>query len=262
MAQNVPLRPEKTMVVDPELEEAINDYLDAAVELEKDDYNSDIEPFQAYASRLRSQLAAGLLQFQQNYAHGYRVLVDEVHKIYPEKDISHLKANASNLQLFDDPAASLSFFAEGKALHELLGFTGESMVEFYEAACHLFEEHRYQDAVVGFFFLVTIAPEVAEYWLDLGYAYAQQDQYQAAIECYVCAMKLEPQRVDAYLACAGTYIRMQDFEQAEIACDIGLKVALPNRGEPWAEELGTLLEEAKQQIEELFNKSKYGTFTS
>src|SRR5262249_40935147 len=145
---------------DSEFEQAINDYLDVAVELERAAYKSDIEPFEAYAAKLRERLGDSLRQFQRTYSHGYRLLIDELKKKKSEQELKSYEAELSNLTLFDDAGECLDFFREGKTLRELLGFTEQTMLDFYEAASNLLEEHRYKDALDAFFFLVTIAPNV------------------------------------------------------------------------------------------------------
>ena len=230
---------------DTELEQAINEYLDAAIALERESYRSEIEPFENYSKTLRIKLTEGFKNFRKSYAKGFTILMNEIHKTHPEKVLT------TN----DTPK-------DTDALYALLGFRKETVDDCYEAACKIVEEDRFADGQAAFFFLVTLAPTVSAYWLDLGFCHAKLGEYEQAIEAYCHAIELDPESADGYLSCASAYIKMQDFEQAQNTCDVGLKYAQNHLNEPWAKELQELLEEAKIQIEDLYNKSKYGTFSS
>jgi len=102
----------------------------------------------------------------------------------------------------------------------------------------------------------------ATYWLELAYCYTKLGKYQDAIEAYIQAIHLAPREAAGYLACSDCYILMEDFEQAEKTCDVGLALAHKHKNEPWAKKLQKALDKGKKEIEEHFSKSKYGTFTS
>lgn len=246
---------------DPAFEKALNDYLKVTHQKEKTEYSAETEPFKAYAQKFRVKLKEELFQFQKAYASGYRLLLGELLKETPNLDLTSFKPNIENLKLLDDPQAFLEFVAEGKTISDLLGFTPEVMLTFYEVANRLVEAARFQEGVDAFFFLATISPDTSEYWLDLGYCHSQLGQYQAAVDAYFRAIDIDPNSFDSYLSCATTYVKMQDFDSAKRVLDIGLEHAIAHRGEVWAETLGTMLEEAKEHIQVLQTKSQHGTFT-
>ena len=61
-------------------EQAIDDLADLVIENLEGSYHSDLEPFEAYASRVRARIYADVNQFRQRFHHGYHVLLDEVGK--------------------------------------------------------------------------------------------------------------------------------------------------------------------------------------
>ncbi|MBS0634228.1 MAG: tetratricopeptide repeat protein [Verrucomicrobia bacterium] len=99
-------------------------------------------------------------------------------------------------------------------------------------------------------------------WLNLGKSYIKIGEYQAAIEASARGMKEEPKQPDYYLLCARAYMKLEDFEQAENSCDIGIQYAQAHIGEAWAKKLRKELMAEKSHIENEYQKSKYGTFSS
>jgi tetratricopeptide (TPR) repeat protein len=186
-------------------------------------------------------------EFQKSYTQGYALIRTTLEKLYPGKKIS--------MQPSTD-------YVIGKPLYGMLGFTEETLGDFYEAANSILDQERYEDAADAFFFLVTLAPNVADFWLELGFCFARAQKYDKAIKAYTKGIELAPDRADSYLSCAGTYVRMDDFEQAQNTCDIGLQYAQKHVQEPWARELKGQLVEGKRQLDDLYTKSKYGTFSS
>jgi hypothetical protein len=63
-----------------EHEQAIDDLADLVVENMQHAHNRDLEPFEAYASRVRARVYADIQLFRQRFHHGYHVLMDEMTK--------------------------------------------------------------------------------------------------------------------------------------------------------------------------------------
>jgi hypothetical protein len=82
-----------TEEANPEFEQALTDFIDQTIELERSHYQSDFVPFQVYAEKLRQNLSQELHQFQQSYAKGYRVLFDELQKKIAEADLVPYRPN-------------------------------------------------------------------------------------------------------------------------------------------------------------------------
>ncbi len=101
-----------------------------------------------------------------------------------------------------------------------------------------------------------------DFWLNLGFSYNHIGEYEAAIKAYAHGIKLAPEKADGYLSCASAYVCIEDFEQAQRTCDIGIRYAEAHMKEPWAKKLKKMLQEGRSHIDELYTKSKYGTFAS
>lgn len=206
----------------------------------------------------RKRITEAMQRFQQTYNHGYKILMDELAKMHPttaqNKDpLKPFRANMTNLKMLDSPESFAKFMKEGKPISELLGFSPEVIDKFYEVAYQILQQKRFKDAKDVFFFLVTIAPQVSECWLGLGYAYGHCEEPEGAIQSYLRAIALSPHKADGYLAFARLCTAIQDFNRANKVCDIGMNFVHQHQNQPWAQELGNLLQEAKKQITQLAN---------
>lgn len=252
---------------DPAFEEAVNAYAESVVAMEKEEFRPGIEPFELHANKVRTKVAEAMHSFYNTYAHGYQVLLDELAKMIPASQtnvdpLEPFKAKDDQIQKLDDPAEFMNFLTEGHSIYEALGFTMDEVARFYDAAISLLDQKRFEDARDGFYFLVTIAPLVGESWLGLGFSYAECGDAEAAIQACAHAVDLMPEKPDAYLTFARVFIDIQDFDQAQKVCDIAISYAKENSDAPWAKELIEYMEEAKRQIDTLFQKSQSQTYSS
>lgn len=71
---------------DVEFKEAIEELADAVVEELKEGYRSDLEPFEAYAQRMRQELHTNMEDFHDRFLKGYEVLI---HELLERQEKSH-----------------------------------------------------------------------------------------------------------------------------------------------------------------------------
>lgn len=145
--------------------------------------------------------------------------------------------NASSLQVLANPKEFFEYISQGKMLHELFGFRSDVMLDFYEAATRILNEGRYADAYDAFYFLVTIAPKVSEFWRGLAFACMEQQDFDNAIANCQQAIDCDPESVDAYLTAIRIYCKMRDFERADRLIDETIEFAKENPHIDWADEL-------------------------
>lgn len=88
------------------------------------------------------------------------------------------------MERLKDPEVIRSYIADGKTFQEIIGYSTETMEKFYQGACRLFEQHRYDDAADAFVFLTTLNPYVHNYWLALGMAEQAREEYSAALVAF------------------------------------------------------------------------------
>lgn len=242
-------------VADPDFEKAVNGYIDMLIAREKDEQNKAIEPFDVRASKMRSNLEEGLHTFQHTYAHGYQVLIEELKKSRGEEGLEPFFIQGDCRQVLQNTDDFSNFLAEGIPLYQLFGFSVDALSGFYDAAGHLLQEKRFEDAKDAFFFLTMIAPHLSPCWLGLGYCYLQCREYDAALRACAHTLDLNPDNPDHYLIFSRVFLEMKDFNKALDVCELGLIRANENRTEEWAEELAQTMEEAKHQIQNIKQKS-------
>lgn len=67
-----------------EFEKSVEDLTSAIVEDLEAGYQSDLEPFEIYANRIRHQVHENLEAFKDRFLHGYDVLIDEIKQLENE----------------------------------------------------------------------------------------------------------------------------------------------------------------------------------
>ena len=203
--------------------------------------------------QVRKRLSDAMHQFKQAYAHGFKVLLKEIEKTSHES-LQPFHAKMESLKMLDTPETFNEFLAQGKPLSELLGFSPEAIDTFYSTAAKLVAQKRFNDAKDAFFFLVTVAPQVSECWLGLGYAYGQCDEQEGAIQAFLRAIALSPHKADGYVAFARLFTALDDFPRAQKVCDIGMHFVQEHKEQNWAQELGKILKETKKEITQMASK--------
>ncbi len=72
-----------------EKDKAIDEFADAAVEILRGSYRSELEPFEAYAARLKGEMVKHLHEYRHRLTHGYEVLLEELSKEKAPPRTSH-----------------------------------------------------------------------------------------------------------------------------------------------------------------------------
>lgn len=65
---------------DDHFEKCIEEFAEVIVEDSKEQYRSDLEPFELYAARVKSKVHANMEEFRSRFAKGYHILLDELQK--------------------------------------------------------------------------------------------------------------------------------------------------------------------------------------
>src|SRR5438105_2416737 len=127
-------------------EEALNEYISAVLEREKQEFTPGVESFTVHANKIRQEISDAAHAFQKAFNSGYQELLNELAQMHPQTD-----SDADPLAIY--------------RIEEGLGFSLDAMQGFYEAAHKLYEQNRFSEARDSFFFLATVAPQVHEFWL-------------------------------------------------------------------------------------------------
>jgi tetratricopeptide (TPR) repeat protein len=232
-----------------DFEEALSEYIKLVIDEKKAEYSpGGLEPFSVQADKMRKQLADSMHTFHKSFTTGYQFLLQELVKMDPEIDIEHFQAHDSGKGVLDDPEAFIAYLTDGGLLFELLGFSPEILLKFYSAGCELMKKGQFSEAESAFFFLVTISPQVSNFWLALGYCYARLSEWEKAIGACLYSIELNRQNSQGYLTLIRIYNQMQEQEKALEVCQEALMVAKSHPGVTWADELCGIMEKVTKQI--------------
>ncbi|MDP1834865.1 MAG: SycD/LcrH family type III secretion system chaperone [Chlamydiales bacterium] len=88
------------------------------------------------------------------------------------------------LERLNDADLLREYVEDGKSFQEILGYSDETMEQFYNAAYSLMQKHRYKEASDAFVFLTTLNPFVPEYWLGMGMCEQINQDYEQALVAY------------------------------------------------------------------------------
>jgi len=118
------------------------------------------------------------------------------------------------IEKINDSDVLMEYIKEGRPLQQLFGFSNETTVEFYEAAKSILEQNRYEDAINAFTFLTTLNPYISDFWLGLGMAHQQNNDFDKAIYAYSVGFKLKGGKIFPYSLAAQCCMEIKDYEQA------------------------------------------------
>lgn len=116
----------------------------------------------------------------------------------------------------------------GRVPQEILGFTNETMADFYVEATHLFEKKSYQESSDAFAFLVAMNPHHCDYWLGLGASTEWLHDYEAAIDAYEMAAFCDLSNPYPYFHLAKCLFSMHEREGALQAIELTLEYSGEN----------------------------------
>lgn len=112
---------------------------------------------------------------------------------------------------------------QGTSVQELLQFSTQTMDQFYQIACNLYESKEYKDAADAFLFLVTVDPTHYDYWIGLGAATQRLQEYEMAIDAYEMAAICQLENPIPYFHLAKCLFAIHDRDSALKAIDLALE---------------------------------------
>jgi hypothetical protein len=240
-------------VADYESDPDICEALDEILAEEKEKHQSEIVSFEQKAAKLRSEIGSELYTFKKSYDAGYNALMGELQNIYAEspdeEPLKEFLVDDAHIQALEDKEACDARMKEGTTLADLLGYSGETLAKFYQAATNLLEKNQTDSAKNGFYFLATIAPNYPLFWLGLGFSYALLKEHDLAVKTCEFACSLEPSNIDAYLISSRVYVEFQEYESAIQVLQKGIEYARATASEPWAKDLEMSLQEAVAYVQ-------------
>lgn len=141
------------------------------------------------------------------------------------------------LRSLDDHNSVVTKLTCGMTCQQVLGFSDEAILGFYEAAQRLLEKQRYDDAADAFFFLTQMAPAVKAFWIGLGHSERLRGQHESAGVAYMMAIGLDQGDKDSYILAVRTWLDAGNLEKALQVLDVALKYASQRKDDLAARDL-------------------------
>lgn len=158
----------------------MDDFLEAIVKhllkIESKSFKpTGMETKEAFIARRKNALRKSLAHSFTQGLRGYKILRDELND--PSYDID---LAAINLQDLSPPII----------LYKAFGWDERQLTGIYQAACRLYQDRRYNEAVDSFTFLTLISPLAAGSWKALSICYAAIKKAEEAEEALALSQVL------------------------------------------------------------------------
>jgi tetratricopeptide (TPR) repeat protein len=216
-------------------------YADLVIAEDAKNFREGLETVSTHAEKLRVQVTQAAEEYYQASINGYKAICEALNFQMPEVPKENLKI-LENQQAFKDA------ISEGKQIAEILGYSYETMTCFYTALLPFFEKEEYQKARDGLFFLITICPQVPEYWISLGIAETKLSHYEEAEKAFSSCLELDPFSQDAYKGLLYLYTLLQKREESIALCNDGISLAQSHPENERAIELEKMLCKIREGI--------------
>ncbi len=141
-----------------------------------------------------------------------------------------------------------SKMGDGRGLKDVLGFSDDAVVGFYEAACTLLEQQRYEDARDAFFFLSHLSPHVGAFWLGQARSEQLNGSPDEAIAYYMAALGLDQANLELYMECVRCCLAAYNFDSALTVLDNAIDYANQHPDNGNSTQLHDAAVEAKEWI--------------
>jgi len=130
---------------------------------------------------------------------------------------------------------------KNKIVQDLLGISRQKIAALFGQAVALMDDARFDEAISAFSLLTRINPYVADFWLGLGIAHFNSEDYERALEAMNMAQALDPHRVDIYVYAIDSCLQMHKTKQAEAILRQAVRYA---KKQPHDDDAKLILEEA------------------
>ncbi len=64
--------------LNPELERSMEEFAEVITDSLKDEHQTDLEPFETYAQKVRSHIYENVNEFRSRFGHGYLLILEEI----------------------------------------------------------------------------------------------------------------------------------------------------------------------------------------
>jgi tetratricopeptide (TPR) repeat protein len=141
----------------------------------------------------------------------------------------HFHRSRPDLWKLDNTSDLDLILEKDRPIQDILGFSRDSVAMLFEHAIGFLQMNRPDEAVLSFQLLTKLNPYIADFWLGLGIAYFNSEEYPKAQEALMMALALDPSRFEVYSYAIDCCIEMKNFQQAEALLEEAISYAKKHR---------------------------------
>jgi tetratricopeptide (TPR) repeat protein len=212
-----------------ELEKATENYIDTILELQREDYHSQLESFEAHKERSALIMKEKAGEYWDNLFKGLHLTLD---LLTEEEDKKQLSKCLEMIGEFGPEAVGKSSTVPNDLL-----------LTMYGIALHFFDDKKFEEAQNVLVFLTFLNPYFTTLWLAQGLVQEEMQKPDVAIESYKMAIIADPEDIEGYKNCIRCLLDAGRIGEAHTVADVGLQSA-----EGLPAEFSQEMEEIKQYI--------------
>lgn len=137
---------------------------------------------------------------------------------------------------------------QGETYQQILGFSDDAVLGFYDVAKELMNQQRYGDAADAFFFLTQLAPQVKAFWLGMARSERLNNRLEEAIGLYLCVIAMEEADKSIFMESVRCCLAAGKKEEALQILDVALEYAAEHPESPESKDLHDTSIECKEWI--------------
>lgn len=200
----------------------LKDAAESIAENERESYRSDLEPFESFKQRKKSEIEASGSAFFDECTRAWEVILADLVGIGNTHPSGGAKAVVDELQMGMEKFAAftkekdweLKLADSDKTLMDVLGFSQELLEQFYQVGLRSFKGAHFEDAERVFTLISLLNPLEHNAWLSLGITKENCSKWEEAVHAFKVAERLQGSDPVSLVHQGQCYHAMRDKPQA------------------------------------------------
>ena len=221
-----------TEVVDTSFDEVSGAMADLLMQ-EQAHKGPQLLPEKARRDQLKAQIQKELKAGTERLENGIQQILQRLitlknnnnEELFSDQVASELGSLFNLMQMIqEDQEGYARNLQEGKSPSELIQMSDTTLEALYQAAKHLYEEKKYQEAADAFTFLTFLNPYQYVFWLGLGNAEMWLNNHQAACLAFEYCIETDHTQPFPYYNLAECLEHLKNYDRAQHVLEETLKL--------------------------------------
>jgi tetratricopeptide (TPR) repeat protein len=222
----------KEIKIPAEIQKYSDDILNTLVEIEKENYHSDLVPFSHYEKQMREKDKEHMQGFFKKLRTGGAALKELMEAEERKNPTLPMEALYSSYEecsnQFREKIKNPDFVNEldtEKSFQELNGLSWAFMDRAYEAAKRLLQDKRLEEAECAFMLLTSMNSDVFEYWFGQATSLYELGRFKNALDIFSYSLDLQPKNPFVFFQMANCMYKLDEIENCVSALDTCIEFA-------------------------------------